>query len=617
MRKLLGFLLIALGAGLLPAPAHAASAPDKGTAFVPQPWSKPLYGTKAPDEDPENQQAYVEGHDGTDLFIETWLPVPNGKNKPPAKVPTVMVMTPYAALGVDTTLISYLTTRGYAVSYAHVRGTGNSGGCLEQTSTDQINDGADFVEYLGKEASWTNGRVGMYGASYDAETQISTAGLGPPNKTKFLKAIIPTASVGSQYDWNFMDGVPWTGQPAVGNTAYLAISFLPGSNPDPTHIPERPECQGEVMGESANYDGDYTAYWAEREYRVGAHKVQAATLMVHGLRDFNVQDITLAGFFDNIPKSTPHKGLFGVWPHAYPDSHGSVEPEWQRLDWMDMTVAWFDRYLKGKDTGVEQWPDVQVQRSDGQWWTVDEYPTTGGPMGQLALGPNGTLGVERPKGETTYQEQLYTGESEEGQQAVFETKPVRAPLHLTGQPMLDLWVISDQPDGHVAAKIEVIGKGGNVMTHEGGYGAAHATYGVRSLQHIEPMPRGWFEQPAGEEIATGEAINAIVRFLPTDLYVPKGGRLRVTISGSVAYQKGESLPSGAAANITVLHNCNYTSALRFRLPDPAAKLLNVKEQDEAQLKKIASSPARMGRVDGSGLARAAVCGNAARALPFI
>jgi predicted acyl esterase len=610
-------IVIAVAAGLLaPLPARAASAPDRGRAFVPKPWSEALYGTKAPSEDPETQQHYVEGHDGTDLYIETWLPVAKDSKKLPKEVPTVMVMTPYASLGEDSQLINYLTARGYAVSYAHVRGTGNSGGCLEQTSTNQIKDGARFVRYLGKQAPWTNGRVGMYGASYDAETQISTAALGEPKLIKYLKAIIPTASVGSQYDWNYMDGVPWTGQPAIGNTSYLGISGVPAGQPNPAYYPEKANCQAEVMGESANQTGDYTEYWKQREYRPGAPKVKAATLMVHGLRDFNVQPITLAGFFDRLDPRTPHKGLFGVWNHAYPDSHGSVESMWQRADWNDMVVAWFDRYLKGKDTDVERWPDVQVQRSDGQWWVVDEYPTTGGPLGQLALGRDGSLGVTRPKGETAYREQLTTNESEDDEQAVFETPKAKGPLQITGQPMLDLWLTSDQPDAHVAAKIEVV-KGGEVLTHDGGYGADHATYGVRSVQHIEPMRRGWFEQEMGEEISTGEAINVIVRFLPTDLYVPKGASLRVTISGSVAYQKGESLPSGAAANITLLHSCSRPSMLRFRMPAARAQLVNVRETDEASVKKLASNPARMGRVDGGGLATAPVCSERPRALPFL
>lgn len=616
MRSIRLVLVTAVIAGLLaPSSALAQSAPDAGTAWAPKPKSQPLYGTQSPDEDPDRQTHYIEGHDGTNIYVETWLPAPSGKNTPPKRVPTVLVMTPYAALGADSGFINYMTARGFAVAYGHVRGTGNSGGCLEQTSDDQIKDGAYTVEYLGKDAPWTNGRVGMYGASYDAETQISTAGFGERSRIKYLKAIIPTASVGSQYDWNYMDGVPWQLQPATGNTSYLGISMIPGTDPGAAgQHAEKAECQDEVMLESANQTGDYTEYWQEREYRPGAPKVKAATLMVHGLRDFNVQPITLAGFFDRLPRTTPHKGLFGVWNHAYPDSHG-VASSWARADWMDMVTAWFDRYLKGLDTNVEQWPDVQVQASSGEWWAVDEYPTTGSRIGQLALGPDGKLGTTRPKGETSYQEQVVTGDPQEGEYAVFQTPKVKAPLHLTGQPMLDLWVMSDSTDGHVGVELEVIGRDGEPLEHEGG--EAQATYGVRSLQHIKPMPRGWFEQKTGQELVPFEPTRAKIRFLPTDLLVPKGGSLRLTVSGSVAYSKGESLPSGSASTITILHDCSHVSALRFRIPDKNAKLLNVREQDEMGVTKLASKPKSIGDRDGANLATARACGRSPRALPFL
>ncbi|HEU4480963.1 MAG TPA: CocE/NonD family hydrolase [Actinomycetota bacterium] len=619
MRKLNLVLALVLLSSILSSavPARAASAPDAGKRWEPKPRSEALFGTKAPDEDPDVQRHYVEGGDGTDLYVETWLPAPKDGRKPPAKIPTILVMTPYVAQGVEEYpasqngpgLIEYFTARGYAVAQHHVRGTGESGGCLEQTAAHQIEDGARVVEYLGKEAPWTNGRVGMYGASYDAETQISTAGMGDPKKVKYLKAIIPTASVGSQYDWNFMDGVPWAGQPLLGNASYLAgTSMVPGNTVAPQYYPEKLTCQGEVMGSSANQTGDYTQYWADREYRPGAPKVKAATLFVHGLRDFNVQPITAAGWFDRLPRSTPHKGLFGVWNHAFPHSHGAVAPEWERADWFDMVTAWFDRYLKGLDTDVERWPDVQIQSSDGQWWAVDEYPTMGKPAGQLALGADGTLGVSKPQGSTSYIEQLQVGTSLPGQEAVFETAPVKDTLHVAGQPVLDLWVESNLPDGHVAVKLEVIGKDGEPVTHGGSYDEFAATYGVRSLQHIEPMKKGYFAQEAGVAFPVGEPTRVEVRFLPSDLVVPKGHSLRLTVSGSVAYSKGESLPSGTSSQITILHDCDHPSVLRFLTPDPKAQLLNVREEDEVN-KKLSSKRAVAGRRDGAGLASQRVCGD--------
>lgn len=181
-------LAVLAAAIFVAAPAYAESAPDSGRAFRPDPASKALYGSKPPSANPKLQQHYVEAHDGVDIYVETWLPAKQGRHVPPKEVPTILIMTPYASiygpLNSEASFIEYMNARGYAVAMSHVRGTGNSGGCLEQTSVNQIDDGARVIEYLGRDAKWSNGRVGMYGASYDAETQISTAGLGDPDRIK-------------------------------------------------------------------------------------------------------------------------------------------------------------------------------------------------------------------------------------------------------------------------------------------------------------------------------------------------------------------------------------------------------------------------------------------------
>ena len=617
-RSILAALLVA--GLLLPVPAGADSAPDDGQVFEPAPASQPLYGTQAPSADPAVQQAFVEADDGVDLFVETWLPAEKDGNVPPAKVPTILIMTPYVVEGAHRytatrlpNIIEYFTARGYAVAQHHVRGTGESGGCLEQTAAAQISDGANVVQYLGRDAAWSNGNVGMYGRSYDAETQISTAGMGDPEKIKYLKALVPIASVGSQYDWNFMDGVAWFPQPAGGNASYLLTSLEPGNRPAPQHYPEKVPCQVEVMASSANQTGDYTAYWAAREYRPSAADVTAATLYVHGLRDFNVQPITLAGWFDRLPATTPHKGLFGVWEHATPGSN-NVGQEWERADFLDMTTAWFDRYLKGLDTGVEAWPEVQVQSSDGQWWAAPEFPTTGGPMGQLALSTGEVrLGATEPTGTSSYTEQRLTGAPAAGESVRFETPELTAPLHLTGQPMLDLTVQSNLPDGHLAAKLEVVDETGTPTTVDGN--GANATYGTRSLMHVEPMDDGWFEQELGSPFPMVSPQRVTLRFLPTDLVVPAGSKLRLTVAGSVSYAKGSSLPSGTGSQIVIYHSCERPSVLRFRMPDPDAPLLNVREKDEID-EPLTSLPGSVGVRDGGGLASAPVCGEAPVALPF-
>ena len=624
MRKFSLVLALLVGASLLPADASAAARRSlrRGKAFVPHALSRPIYGTKAPDADPDVQRHIVEGVDGVDLFVETWLPAPKDGRTPPKKVPTILIMTPYVFEGQkrydpdagQPDIIEYFTKRGYAVAQHHVRGTGDSGGCLEQTAEKQIDDGARVVEYLGKDAPWSNGRVGMFGRSYDAETQISTAGFGDRDKIKYLKALVPTASVGSQYDWNFMDGVNWTGQPAIGNFSYFLTSMEPGT--DPAHFAQRLECQGEVMLSSADLSGDYTEYWQEREYRPGAPRTTVPTFYVHGLRDFNVQPITLAGWFNELPKDTPHKGLFGVFDHAFPSHRDDASPEWARVDWLTMVTAWYDRYLKKLPTRVGRWPDVQVQASNGQWWAAPEFPNAGGPIGQLALSRKSKMGVRRPRGESVYVEQMADGEPAADERVVFETAKLDRPLHITGQPLLDAWLKTSSGDGHVAVELEVLGRKGRPLQHSGSWEEAVATYGVRSLKHRKAMRRGYFKQKQGDDAPVDKAFRLVIRFLPTDLVVPRGGKLRLTISGSVSYTKGSSQPSGAASEITVLHDCEHPTALRFLMPKRKAKLINAREPHEVG-KKLASNPGRIGKRDGDGVAKRKVCGKRPRPHPFL
>ncbi len=605
MRRLPALLSLLL---LLAVPgAHAASAPDEGTAFEPRPLSEAKFTTAA-----ETHTHVVEAADGTDLFVETWLPEGEGL---PEKLPTVLIMTPYVQEGQQryTTrnlfnVVEWFTARGYAVAQHHVRGTGSSGGCLEQTADNQIDDAARVIEFLGKDAPWTNGAVGMYGHSYDAETQVSVAGRGDPEKVKYLKAIVPSASVAGQYEYSNFDGVPYAGQAALSNSTYLATTSLaPGEAPVDAHTFERFGCVPELFLTAADMTGDMTETWREREYRPGAPTFKAASLWVHGLADWNVQPITEAGFFDRIPADVPHKGLFGQWEHNYPDRHAGVQPDWARQDFMAMVTAWYDRYLKGLDTGVEAWPAVQVQATDGRWRAEPGWPEIGGPAGQLALGPDGALGAAAPTGSTTFTEGPDDEESVEGTRAVFETAPVSGPLHLSGQPVLDAWLTTSKPDAHLVAKLQVVGADDEIIEHAGSAGQELGTLAARSLRHLDPMPEGYFKQEEGRPAPTATGIRVPMRFMPVDLVVPAGARLRLTVAGQTSWSH-ITVPSENQSKIELLHGCEHTSALRFQMPHPDAPLLNVRETDEADAGPLASAPKDSGVADGGGLAVAPVCG---------
>jgi X-Pro dipeptidyl-peptidase len=598
MRRLLLAIVLALLLSV-PAVAQADAPPEGGTAFEPAPRSKARYDVAAPSSATRHA---VEAQDGTDLYVETYLPTQRpGGPAAPAKVPVVVISTPYDSLyqplGYYETL-EHLVRRGYGVAVNHVRGTGNSGGCLEQTADRQIDDTARVIHFLGTKAAYSDGNVGMYGVSYDAETQVSVAGLGDPELIAPLKAIVPLASVGGQYEYSNYDGVPFENQALFSNTFYFPISAAPGlADPTKQYPHEKLSCQPEIFEASLDRSGDMTPYWQRREYRGGAPDVRAATLYVHGLRDFNVLPQTIRGWFDRLPATTPRKGVFGVWDHAEPDGH-NVERDWQRGDWLAMVTAWYDRYLTGLDTDVEEWPAVQVQDSSGRWHAERDFPLTGGPSGQLALTRDGGLGGSRPAEGATVLE-------EDGDEVTFTTPALAEPLSVSGQPVLDLVVTSSQPDAHLAAELEVLRPDGEPLEHSGG--DAVATYGLRSLRHLDPIRDGWFRQAEGRDAPTGTPIRVPIRFLPTDLVVPKGGRLRLTVIGDGREPRGAA-SSGAGSTVRILHGCASPSALRFVHADPKAPQLNVREESEAG-ERLSSDRKRMGDQDGDNLSTARLCGS--------
>jgi hypothetical protein len=116
---------------------------------------------------------------------------------------------------------------------------------------------------------------------------------------------------------------------------------------------------------------------------------------------------------------------------------------------------------------------------------------------------------------------------------------------------------------------------------------------------------------------------------PVDFVVPEGGWLELRIAGSGRVEPGleppeaptvfqhQSRASGRAAIVTVLHDCEHQSALRFLMPRHNADFVNVREEDEGSA-PLGTTQTRSELSDGGGLASAAVCGaTPSRALDVI
>jgi predicted acyl esterase len=572
-------LAVAALAALLASPVAAKPRPT--TPFTVTVASQPIYAIA-----PATYKTYLTAADGTQLFLETWLPATKDGNVPPAKLPTILVVTPYVKEGTleSAATMNAMVPRGYAYSQLNVRGTGESGGCIDLYGPTEADDGALAIDWVATKSPWGNGVVGGYGVSYPGGTILNAAGRGDPAKTQYLKAVLAGAPALSLYEaaWSF-DGVPSFLMPQLYIGQYMTTTSLPpGENGNPIQVAQqyaqKPDCYPAHIATGLDLSGNFTPYYQAREGRDFVQNIKAAVFTFHGDADtvpyHGVPPIMQLGLFDRLPASTPKFGVFGWFGHENPSANNyGVRPEIRRHDFTAMEIAWFDFYLKHLGPDPKAWGAAQVQGSDGRWRVVDDWPRgTGGPTTQLRLGP-GQLGAPdaAATGSSSYQEGgLETTHGfAPGTSVTFDTGPVAAPVELTGSANLSLWVQLAQPDSHFAARLDAFDASGAPIP----FGS---TYALRSAMHRDPFVDGRFEQAEGTPAPVGTPFATTLRFQPTDIVVPAGGHLRLTIAGSVIVNPGfnqigvpeplfdgPSQPSGATGRVTIIHDHDHPSVLTF------------------------------------------------------
>jgi X-Pro dipeptidyl-peptidase len=482
--------------------------------------SQPLYG------DVVWAQNDVPGADGVPVYVEVYRP-----RDAPGPVPTLLTFTPYQSFALldrdpknplasapyDGRLADYYVARGYAVAFADVRGNHNSGGCVDQTGPKQWEDGYHVVEWLAAQP-WSNGRVGMHGISYDGETQISTALLNPPH----LVTIVPAASVSNQYDYLYYDGVPYTLQGVGTMAGYAAISALPGDQPSSlARYPERAQCQVENFQAGADLSGDWNDYWDARDYRKGAHQINASILQIHGLQDWNVKPNHVDPIFNAY--TSEKRLVLGQWRHAYPD----------RPDWQLILHRWYDHFLLDVDTGILQdLPPVLIEDDTGAWRSLESFPPLQPPTLTLYPTAYGVLAPQPPAPSSAllhdYARDPVVGGAafanlgaEAGRtafghphQLVFETPAFEEDVHLTGRPLLHLTAATGAKSTHwVVHLVEVDASGAAFVTNRGYLDTRHRD-GVHQPKDLEP----------------GQDVTLTIRLFPQDDVIQKGHRLRVVLT---------------------------------------------------------------------------------------
>ena len=243
---------------------------------------------------------------------------------------------------------------GLAVCRLDIRGTGSSGGiAVDEYTAEEHADICDVIAWLAAQ-EWSNGRVGMYGASWSGFNSLQVACLRPPA----LHAIAPIYASDDRYtdDVHYMGGVlkavdlvDWVLYMVAGN----ALPPVPAVVGDGWREEwERRLEEGEPwllrwLEEQA--DGPY---WRHGSVRPDYGRISCPTMIVAGWADGYTNIVFRALRVARCPKRV----LLGPWGHgspatALPGPHVDLVPE---------LIRWFRRWLADERNGVDEEPPLAV-----------------------------------------------------------------------------------------------------------------------------------------------------------------------------------------------------------------------------------------------------------------
>jgi len=355
----------------------------------------------------------VPVRDGISLMADVHRPDADGR------FPALIAASPYprqiqdlgAPMGfIEAGVTDYWVSRGYVHVIANLRGTGGSGGEFGFFDSQERRDMYDLVEWVAAQP-WCDGNVGMIGISYFAMTQLEAAVERPPH----LKAIFPLAVTADLFEACSHHGLV----SSAFCTPFLSMMGLTAARSDEfwrglplqlarkvLHLPPLHRKFGTMNGEAA-----VTMMHQLLKLPHDPHPWDDLWLDVfvkHPLRDgwWDDRDLTpllknidvpvyLGCDWENVPLHLP--STFIAWKglaHNPNVQMGMLDKYGLTWPWESLHVealAWYDHWLKGRDTGILDGDRVRFALPGAdEWHTSESWPPPAAQR-ELALRADGTL----------------------------------------------------------------------------------------------------------------------------------------------------------------------------------------------------------------------------------
>jgi len=474
--------------------------------------------------------------DGTRLSARVWMPDDAAHNP----VPAILEYLPYrkrdGTCARDALTHPWFASHGYACLRVDIRGNGDSQGVMtDEYTAQELADAVEVIHWIAAQG-WCSGAVGMMGISWGGFNALQVAALAP----KALKAIITLCSTVDR----FADDIHYKGGCLLNENLGWGATMLSYSSraPDPMIVGEAWRNMWlERLNAEPHLPEIWTshqrrdAYWQHGSVCGDYSAIKAATLAIGGWGD--AYKNAVQALVENL--DAPVKGIIGPWIHKYP--HIAV-PE-PRIGLLQEGLRWWDRWLKGMPTGVEDDPDLRLflmdnevpkpmyERRAGRWiaqdfrevphkvlhlagQTLADHP---GPVNTMIDSPADT---GRDAGEYCA---IWLGPDLPGDQqrddalsGCFDSEVLTQDMAIVGAPEVRLTLTSDMPVAQIAVRLNDLHPNGAV---------SRITYGILNLSHRDGSKNPVPMQP-------GKPATVTLKLDQIAYRIPAGHRLRLSVSNA-------------------------------------------------------------------------------------
>jgi putative CocE/NonD family hydrolase len=341
----------------------------------------------------------VPMRDGVRLATDVYLPEGVA---PGVKLPTILIRTCYDR-NLRKTFFKRWANKGYAVVNQDVRGRADSEGELVPFFYER-DDSSDTIDWIVAQ-DWSDGNVGMWGASYLGYVVTAAATSGHPN----LKAVVNEVNVGSPFVDTVRKGgtvcswplLCWTLAQSVGTRTDFDIfggrTVSPEKAVDARPIREIPQ---QMIGKASgpwdiwSEHPDYDEFWRNCTYSERGEHVKAPMFVISGWYDGDS-----AGVSETWRMLTKHdvpnrKIWLGPWEHGPNRARDLLDTSFGNdavvYNYDVNVLRWFDRFLKGIANGIEQEPRASYYVvGTNEWRTSDDWTPSEAKGTKWYLGSGG------------------------------------------------------------------------------------------------------------------------------------------------------------------------------------------------------------------------------------